>query len=50
MPGICTPVSILTHQQEAADGLHCFGLKLPSTLQSGAEPPISRPLLAAIRC
>ena len=35
VPGISLPVTVLTHQHEAADGLHCLALKLPSSLQSG---------------
>ena len=50
VPGIISPVTVLTHQHEAADGLHCFALKLPSSLQSGGEFPTNRPFLAAIRC
>ena len=50
VPGIVCPVTVLTHQHEAADGLHCFALKLPSSLQSGGELPTSRPLFAARRC
>ena len=50
VPGIISPVTVLTHQHEAADGLHCFALKLPSSLQSGGERPTNRPLFAARRC
>ena len=49
VPGISSPVTVLTHQHEAADGLHCFALKLPSSLQSGLyNPGGATPFSAAI--
>ena len=50
VPGIISPVTVLTHQHEAADGLHCFALKLPSSLQSGGIFPTNRESFAAASC
>ena len=50
VPATLLPVAMFTHEQKPVDGLHCLDLKLPSSLQSGGEPPTNVPLYAAKRC
>ena len=48
--GIISPVVVFTQKHKAADGLHCFALKLPSSLQSGGNLPTNRESFAAASC